>query len=58
MPDKCLIISEVRKMAQNLGMRISEKAIIDSNDRVAELLKKAAYRAKKNGRKTIMPQDL
>jgi len=55
---KCLIISEVKKMAQNLDMRISEKAIIDLNDRVAELLKKAAYRAKENGRKTIMPQDL
>ena len=58
MPDKCLIFSEVRKMAKNLDMRISEKAIIDTNDRVAELLKKAAYRAKENGRKTIMVQDL
>lgn len=58
MPDKCLITSEVAKMAKNLRMRISERAIIDMNDRVAEQLKKAAYRAKKNGRKTIMPQDL
>ena len=58
MPVQYLITSEVKKIVQNLDMRISEKAIIDSNDRVAELLKKAAYRAKKNGRKTIMPQDL
>ena len=58
MPDKYLIISEVKKMAKNLDMRISERAIIDTNDRVAKLLKKAAYRAKENGRKTIMPQDL
>jgi hypothetical protein len=58
MPAQYLKTSEVKKMAQNLNMRISQQAIIDTNGFVGELLKKAAHRAKKNGRKTVMPHDL
>ena len=58
MPSNYVKITEIKKIAKGLNMRISQQAIIDSNDFVADLLKKAAYRAKMNGRVTIMPQDL
>lgn len=62
MPAQYLKTSEVKKIAHNLDMRISQQVIIDSNHLVGELLKKllkrAAQRAKENRRKTILPRDL
>jgi len=62
MPVQYLKTSEVKKIAHNLDMRISQQVIIDSNRMVGELLKKllkrAAQRAKENRRKTIMSRDL
>ncbi len=52
-----LYASRMKELAKQMGMRMSAEAIIDSNDRVAEMIRKAAERAKANGRKTIQKQD-
>ena len=58
MAENYVLKSKVRELAKNLNFRISSEAIIVVNSKVAEIMKKAAERAKKNNRKTIMPQDL
>lgn len=58
MAENYVLKSKVRELVKNLNFRISSEAIIVVNSKVEEIIKKAAERAKKNNRKTIMPQDL
>lgn len=58
MSENYVLKSKVRELAKNLNFRISSEAIIVVNSKVEEIMKKATERAKKNNRKTIMPQDL
>ncbi len=58
MPSNYVKITEIKKITGGLNMRISQNALIGTNGIVADMIKKAAYRAKMNGRVTIMPQDL
>ena len=53
-----VIKSVVRNTANYGGARISSKTFPVLNGRVRELLGKAVSRARENGRKTILPQDL
>ena len=58
MATRYVMKTRVQKTARTLGVRIDDKGIIVVNGRVEEILKKAARRAKLNGRKTIAPHDL
>jgi histone H3/H4 len=49
--------SRVKDLAKQMGMRVSGEAMMVVNDHLEEMLKKAAERAKANGRKTIQKQD-
>jgi histone H3/H4 len=50
--------SKLYEILKKHGMRLSGDAIDAVDDLVEEALKKAAKRAKANGRKTVKPQDL
>ena len=50
--------SRVKEYAKSLGMRFSGDAMAAVNMYMEEMIKKAADRAKANGRKTIQKQDL
>ena len=58
MADNYVLKSKVRELAKKHNFRISANAIIIINGMIEEILKKAVERAKKNTRKTILPQDL
>lgn len=49
--------SRIKELAKQMEMRLSGEAIIFVNGHLEELMKKAAERAKANGRKTIQKQD-
>jgi histone H3/H4 len=52
-----VVKSKVQAMVKELDMRLSGDALGVIDERVQSALKKAAGRAKANGRKTIQPQD-
>ncbi len=56
--DSLLSKSTVRIFLKRCGMRVATEAFQELEIRAAELLERAVSRAKKNGRRTIMPQDL
>ena len=58
MATKYVVKTSLQKSARTLGVRIDGKSIIVVNGLVEKILKKAARRAKLNGRKTIAPHDL
>jgi len=49
--------SRMKDLAKQMEMRVSGDAIIVVNGLLEEMMKKAAERAKANGRKTIQKQD-
>ena len=50
--------SRVKEFAKSLGMRFSGDAMVAVNAQMEDTIRKAAARAKANGRKTIQKQDL
>ena len=58
MATKYVVKTRLQKSARTLGVRIDGKSIIVVNGLVEKILKKAARRAKLNGRKIIAPHDL
>jgi len=50
--------SRVKEFAKGQGMRFSGEAMAAVNAHMEEMIRKAAARAKANGRKTIQKQDL
>jgi histone H3/H4 len=50
--------SRVKEFAKSQGMRFSGDAMAATNAYMEEMIRKAANRAKANGRKTIQKQDL
>jgi histone H3/H4 len=49
--------SRMKELAKQMEMRVSGEAMDVINGHLAEMMKKAADRAKANGRKTIQKQD-
>lgn len=61
MGDLLVVQSKVKDVARKVGgkdLRFSGDAVKALSDCVGDILKKAANRAKANGRKTVKPQDL
>ena len=56
--DSLLSKSTVRIFLKKSGMRVATETFQELEKRSAELLERAISRAKKNGRSTVMPQDL
>lgn len=53
-----VVKSKVKELVNNMNMRMSSDAVTELSKKVKWILEKAGERADKNGRKTIMPQDL
>ena len=58
MAGNCVVKSEVKRIVKEMDYRMGEEALTALSDRVEEMVKKAAERAKANNRKTIMAQDI
>lgn len=58
MADSLVVQSKVKEAVKGLELRMDSSLPDALNDKITELLKDAAARAKENGRGTLRPYDL
>ena len=58
MADSVVVTSKLKEAVKGLDLRMSGDVPDAVNDKVREMLRAAAARAKENGRSTLRPYDL